>query len=132
MDKLSGLFDIEPVKPEPLPVAKTNGTEKVSSDSEYARSNLKQLIETSRTALEHALNVAVQSDSPRAYEVLANLINTSADLNTKLIDVHQREQRINQNKDDDQKVSHNVTNNVLFTGTTSELNDMIMKRMTQK
>lgn len=132
MDKLSNLFDIEPVKPERLPVPKTNGSEQVTSDSEFARTNLKQLIETSRTALQHALNVAVQSDSPRAYEVLANLINTSADLNTKLIDVHQREQKLSANKEDDQKVTNNVTNNVLFTGTTSELNDMIMKRMTNK
>lgn len=103
--------------------------QRVSSDADYARNNIKDLIDTARTALTHALDVAVQSESPRAYEVLANLINTSADLNTKLVDVHQREQRMSGTTPEAKPVTQNVTNNVVFSGTPAELNEMISKRL---
>lgn len=130
--KISEIFDVshETIPSmrvaEPVKVLNTQ----MHDDADFARANLRDLIQKSRTALENALDVAVQSESPRAYEVLANIINTSADLNTKLIDVHQREHRI-VSAETKQIIQgpQNVTNNVVFSGTTSELNDMITKRM---
>lgn len=128
-DKISKIFDVVPTPYEPLPPIKIVET-KVADDADFARANLRALIETSRIALENALQVAVQSESPRAYEVLATFINASADLNTKLIDVHQREKKITIPGATEEKApgsTTNVTNNVVFTGTTTELNDLIMK-----
>lgn len=105
-----------------------SGNEKVSTDSDLARGNLKQLIETAKTALEHALEVCVESDSPRAYEVLANLINTAADLNTKLIDIHQREQKLNGTPEKPEGTT-TITNNAVFVGTSADLNAAIAKRL---
>lgn len=113
-----------------LPEVPTSTT-KITDDATYARNNLKQLIETSRVALEYALDLARQSDSPRAYEVLATMINTASDLNTKLIDVHQREQKMTVPGSPDAPLptAQNITNNVVFAGTTAELNSLIMKQL---
>lgn len=130
VDKLSQIFDVEPVRLTPV-IPAFSGNEKVSTDSDLARGNLKQLIETAKTALEHALEVCVESDSPRAYEVLANLINTAADLNTKLIDIHQREQKLNGTPEKPEGTT-TITNNAVFVGTSSELNAAIAARMKLK
>lgn len=127
-DKISDVFDVEPLPGTPLPVVQVKPT-KVHDDADFARANLRSLIDTARTALQHALDVAIQSESPRAYEVLATFINASADLNTKLIDVHQREQRMTPEENKPVEVTKNVTNNVVFQGTTAELNELIASRI---
>lgn len=127
VDKLSQIFDVEPVRLTPV-IPAFSGNEKVSTDSDLARGNLKQLIETAKTALEHALEVCVESDSPRAYEVLANLINTAADLNTKLIDIHQREQKLNGTPEKPEGTT-TITNNAVFVGTTDQLSQIVRERM---
>ena len=78
--------------------------------------------------LRRALEVCVESDSPRAYEVLANLINTAADLNTKLIDIHQREQKLNGTPEKPEGTT-TITNNAVFVGTSADLNAAIAKRL---
>jgi hypothetical protein len=127
-DKISDVFEIEHrPSTELAPVVITNT--KVQDDADFARANLRSLIDTASKALQHALDVAVQSESPRAYEVLATFINASADLNTKLIDVHQRESKLSTPESAPAGEVKNVTNNVVFTGTTQELNDLIMQRL---
>lgn len=128
MDKLSDVFDIEPIRMTSMPVLAVV-PEKIGTDADFARANIKRLIKISNRALEHALELSVQSDSPRAYEVLANLINTAGELNTKLIDVHAREQKITGNSAEPVPGTTSITNNVVFTGTTAELNQLIMERL---
>jgi len=129
MDKLSEVFDVTPLPATQLPTAVISDG-KVTSDSDFARENLRQLIATSDMALRNLLDVATQSDNPRVYEVLATLINAASDLNTKLIDIHQKERKMTVKTEE--AVTKNVTNNVVFTGTTQELNQLIMKRMADK
>ena len=131
MDNISEVFDIAPLPRRELEIASPeSGNKRISDDAQEARQNLKTLMKTAQTALEHALDMATQSDSPRAYEVLANLINTTADLNTRLIDVHAREQKIATDPKDKGATPQQVTNNnVVFTGTSAELSELIMERM---
>ena len=135
-DKLSKVFDIDPngIVKETLPTP-FDGDKGVTDDAEYARSNLKQLIATGQSALEDALNVARQSESPRAYEVLSTFLNTVASLNQQLMDIHTAEKKMSierqkmltgNNPDQPKSVTNN---NVIFTGTTADLQDIIMKRI---
>jgi hypothetical protein len=114
----SETFDIMPTPVEKLPVVKEDNT--VEQDSFDARDNLRSLIKTASNALENALSVAIQSESPRAYEVVANLINTAADLNTKLLNTHNIQQKATPHQAVNAQ-QNNTTNNVIFNGTTSEL-----------
>jgi uncharacterized protein with von Willebrand factor type A (vWA) domain len=59
-------------------------------DYELVQSNLKDLIQNGNVALESALKVATESDSPRAFEVVAILLKTMADLNNNVLDVHKK------------------------------------------
>lgn len=114
----SETFDIMPTPVEKLPVVKADNT--IEQDSVDARDNLRSLIKTASDALENALSVAIQSESPRAYEVVANLINTAADLNTKLLNTHSIQQKAAPSQTVNAQ-QNNTTNNVIFNGTTSEL-----------
>lgn len=132
-DPLSDVFGIEPIPPEKLPsiqlpVVFEDGAT-VQQDSASSRANLKQLIDVATQALEGALNVALQSESPRAYEVLATLINASSDLNTKLMNTHEVEAKIVGKKPEVVNNTQNLTQNIVFSGTTDALNDMIAERL---
>lgn len=131
MDKIADSLGVEGIPLDDLPTGGP-GNDNITDDSEFARENLKQLIATSQLALKHALNMAKQSDSPRAYEVLATLLNTTSDLNTKLIDIHSREQKLTTKTPETEQLppTQQITNNsVIFHGTTTELNNLITKRL---
>jgi hypothetical protein len=97
--------------------------EKITSDYDTARDNLRELLVTGQNALYSALEVAKQSEHPRAYEVVGNLMKQLADVNQQLMDIHQQKAKLDGPKENAQK----VTNNAIFVGSTSELNKMIKK-----
>jgi hypothetical protein len=97
--------------------------EKITSDYDTARDNLRELLVTGQNALYSALEVAKQSEHPRAYEVVGNLMKQLADVNQQLMDIHQQKAKLDGPKESAQK----VTNNAIFVGSTSELNKMIKK-----
>ena len=120
-NKISEVFDLEPVKETLPPVVVDDNS--VSEDIEEARANLKQLITTGNKALEYALDVAMQSESPRAFEVLTNMIKTLGDMNAQILDIHEKGNKIT-TKDKPQNINatqNNVTNNVVFKGTPADL-----------
>ena len=101
-------------------------SDKIESDYDSSRNNLKQLLQSGQSALEHALEVAKQSEHPRAFEVVGNLIKQLADVNQQLMDVHQQKRKL----DEPSKMAQNknvTTNNAIFVGSTAELNKMIKK-----
>lgn len=129
-EKLSETFDVEPtpiegeiVKPD-AGILETN--EKVDTDYDVSRENLHTLIENGKQALEHALSIAKQSEHPRAFEVVGNLIKQLADVNQQLMDIHQQKKKL----DEPAKgtASGKVTNNnAIFVGSTAELSKLVDK-----
>jgi hypothetical protein len=79
-------------------------------------------------ALESALKVATESDSPRAFEVVAILLKTMADLNNNVLDVHKKAKDTTNSK-----IEVKQTNNSVFVGSTKDLQNLINKeRSTDK
>jgi hypothetical protein len=74
--------------------------------------------------LSHAIEVAKQSEHPRAFEVVGNLMKQIADINTQLMDLHQQKQKLDAPAKGESKVTNN---NAIFVGSTSELNKLINK-----
>ena len=96
------------------------------SDYNLVRKNLRDIIETGQGAIEGILNVASEGESPRAYEVVSQLINTVASANKDLIDLHKKFKDIR--KDDNKSsssVGGNVTNNAIYVGSTKDLQKLI-------
>jgi len=100
-------------------------SEDKNSDYEYTRETLYDLIEKGREGIEEMIEVARQSEHPRAYEVLATLIKDTANTSEKLMDLHRKIQSIDQMMlPPPEKNNGNTTNN-LFIGSTTELQRML-------
>ena len=97
-------------------------------DYEIVQDNLKKLIGTGDLALESALKVATESDSPRAFEVVAILLKTMSDLNNNVLDVHKKAKDTTSSKTEVKQ-----TNNSVFIGSTKDLQNLLNKeRSTEK
>jgi tetrahydrodipicolinate N-succinyltransferase len=94
----------------------------IKKDYEYTRANLYSLIEKGQEAINGIMELAGESDSPRAYEVAGQLIKSVADTTDKLIDLQKKLKDV---QEDNTKVSNNVTNNAVFVGSTSELSKLL-------
>jgi hypothetical protein len=79
-------------KQETLPavIEQDTGLDDLEIDYKEARTNLKDVIGKGKEALENLLTMAKDLDSPRAYEVVGQLIKTISDVNKDLIDIHKR------------------------------------------
>ena len=98
----------------------------VDDDAEFARQNIRDLIVKGNDAASHIVEIAKQSEHPRAFEVVGNLVKQLADINQQLLDLHQQKSKLDGPKDS----SKSVTNNAIFVGSTAELNKLI-KNMTK-
>jgi len=90
----------------------------VSVDFEYARENMMEVINKGQEALFDLMDVAKQSQHPRAYEVLATMMNTMVAASKDLVDLQAKKKKIME--DDPSASPQQVTNN-LFVGSTAEL-----------
>ena len=95
---------------------------KTDKDFNDVRSNLIDLIDTGKIAVEGILNVAENGDSPRAYEVVSQMLKTVSELNNDLLGIHQKSNDISKSQG---KYTQNTTNNSIFVGSSSELLDML-------
>jgi multidrug efflux pump subunit AcrB len=133
-DKLSKVFDTEPLKGELitaggdviLPETKSSN-EVVDNDFDTARNNLHKLLNQGQDALFHALEIAKQSEHPRAFEVVGNLMKQLADTNEQLLKLSEKKQKLDNPVSAKGQDAKQVTNNAIFVGSTSELSNLINK-----
>ena len=92
--------------------------DQLKQDYEYTRGQLYNLVEKGQEAVNGILDVAQQSDQPRAYEVAGQLIKHVGDVADKLADLHKKANDIENPK---QSRNTEVTNNTMFVGSTAEL-----------
>ena len=121
IDNALGLTPITTYVEEPsanLPAVVDN--EQKDNDLDFARENLYDAVVKSQAAVEDMIQIAQQSQHPKAYEVLNSLIKTFADVSTGIADLQLKKQRL-QGKQEDQK----TVNNNLFVGSTAELQKML-------
>ena len=93
----------------------------IDADYQYARDNLRSMINCAQQSIEDLSSIASTSESPRAYEVLSTLIKTIVDANKDLLELQRKVQLLKQEGD---SKPQNVTN-ALFVGSTSELQKLI-------
>lgn len=101
-----------------------SSSEDIKKDYDYTRGNLYSLIEKGQEAINGILELAQESEMPRAYEVAGQLIKSVADATDKLMDLQKKLKDI---EEDNQKAPTNVTN-ALFVGSTAELAKLLKKQ----
>jgi len=111
------------VEKQPVDIEVVNSNkEDIKKDYEYTRANLYSLIEKGQEAINGIMELAGESDSPRAYEVAGQLIKSVGDVTDKLIDLQKKLKDV---EEDTTKTTSNVTNNALFVGSTAELSKLL-------
>ena len=96
----------------------------VEKDYEYTRGNLYSIIEKGQEAINGILELAQESEMPRAYEVAGQLIKSVSDATDKLMDLQKKLKDVEEEKV--AKGPSNVTN-ALFVGSTADLAKLIKK-----
>ena len=89
-------------------------------DYNYARENYYNLIERNQDAVEEMLEIAKQSEHPRAFEVVGQLIKSGLDANKELMALHKTKKELSIEKGPSQ-----VTNQAVFVGSTAELQKLL-------
>ena len=113
---LSEVLDVEPIgSTEILPATPVT---KVDDDADFARDNIRTLIEKGNLAVDGILHVAKESEHPRAYEVAANLIKNLSDLNKDLMEIQKRKKDL---APQSQRSGDINVDKAVFVGSTTEL-----------
>ena len=93
----------------------------IRNDYEYTRGNLYSIIEKGQEAINGILELAQESEMPRAYEVAGQLVKSVSDATDKLMDLQKKLKEVEEEKE---RTPTNVTN-ALFVGSTNELSKML-------
>ena len=132
-DNLNDAFNVESISPDKIiqspeenKIIKKdildNVEEDIKKDYKYTRGQLYSIIEKGQEAINGILDLAQESEMPRAYEVAGQLIKNVSDATDKLMDLQKKLKDVN--KEDEQKGPSTV-NNALFVGSTSELSKIL-------
>ena len=133
-DKLDETFDVEATE---ITKEKVDGkieqikssTEDIRKDYEYTRGNLYSIIEKGQEAINGILELAQESEMPRAYEVAGQLIKNVSDATDKLMDLQKKLKDVNEEKE---SKGPTTVNNALFVGSTADLQKMLKQAQQDK
>ena len=101
----------------------------IEKDYEYTRGNLYSIIEKGQEAINGILELAQESEMPRAYEVAGQLIKSVADATDKLMDLQKKLKDVNEEQE---TKGPTTVNNALFVGSTAELQKLLKGQNTSK
>ena len=119
--EITSLVPSSEIKPNSTPRVKPKLDGKDDDiDYNYARENYYNLIERNQDAVEEMLEIAKQSEHPRAFEVVGQLIKSGLDANKELMALHKTKKELSIEKGPSQ-----VTNQAVFVGSTAELQKLL-------
>lgn len=117
-EKLSEALEIQPLEIKPSTEI-VEVKDVVEDDAEFARQNIRDLIVKGNDAASHIVEIAKQSEHPRAFEVAAGMLKNLSDMNKDLLEIQKRKQDLQP------KVTNNTQNlnidKAVFVGSTAEL-----------
>ena len=126
---MEGIFNLPETKKEteviiPKKVDTNKEESEADIDYKYARENLYTIIEKGQESLNTLVDVAQQSQHPRAFEVVSQLVKTLSDTNKDLLELQRKIKVINKDIQEGPK----TVNNSLYVGNTADLQKFINKR----
>ena len=92
--------------------------EKVDYDYDYSRATYYELIEKGKESLDLMIEVARESEHPRAFEVLSGMVKNISDVNDRLMDLNKKQKEMTAPTKHEAK---QITNNNVFLGSTTDL-----------
>ena len=112
------------ITPQQKPDRLTKGD--IEKDYEYTRGNLYSIIEKGQEAINGILELAQDSEMPRAYEVAGQLIKSVSDATDKLMDLQKKLKDV---EEETKQKGPTTVNNAMFVGSTAELQKMLKSQL---
>jgi len=129
-DNLSEILNIEPVRKQEVVPVQVESQNDTQTDYDLSRQTIRNLVRKGEEALDELLFVAKQSESPRAYEVVAGMIKNISEVTKELIDLQKKMKELNE---DTPKSSSGVNvQNAVFVGSTAELQKLLRQNKEQQ
>jgi len=100
--------------------------EKVEYDYDYSRATYYELIEKGKESLDLMIEVARESEHPRAFEVLSGMVKNISDVNDRLMDLNKKQKEMTAPTKHEAK---QITNNNVFLGSTTDLQRLLKNEM---
>jgi hypothetical protein len=127
-ENLAELFNVDPIPASTKPLAiipeeiPDSNISVIEEDTEYARTNIRKLINDGIQAAEQLLLISTQSEQPRAFEVFTGLLKTLSELNHDLLLVHKtKNSLIVPTNNNPNTTDVNINNAIVFQGSTNQL-----------
>ena len=126
------IFDVAPVENNPKPLVTIEKKESTVGDLdlkqdlvdsyEQTKSNLQDLIDNGKDAMEELRQIASAGQHPRAFEVYATLLKNMVDANKELLNVQKQMRDMDGKKNEG---GTKIDKAAIFVGSTAELNKML-------
>lgn len=98
----------------------------LKDDYDFSREKYRGLLDKGEEALLSMLQLAQESEHPRAYEVLSGMMKNMADITDKLMDLQKKKKELT--KEEKKEQVQALTQNNVFVGSTTDLQRMLMKQ----
>lgn len=108
------------------------GQDDVKDDYEFSRETYRNLVSKSNEAIEQMLNLAMQSEHPRAFEVLSNMLKNTSDMTDKLMALQKAKKEIQKKEETAAESKPALTQNNLFLGSTTDLQKHLIEQLKEK
>jgi len=105
-----------------------DSSDNVKTDYEYSRETYYDLISKGKESLDLMIEVARESEHPRAFEVLATMIKNISDVNDRLMDLNKKNKEINAKGKSEETISQaqiGHQQNNIFLGSTADLQKIL-------
>ena len=103
----------------------------IQDDYDYARSRYYNLAEKGDQAIDLMLDLARESEHPRAFEVLSNMLKQNAEIADRLMELQKKRKEVRL-ADQKQLPNGGMTQNNVYVGSTTDLQRMLHDRIDEK
>jgi hypothetical protein len=104
-------------------------SEQIDADTQFVKDTLKSLLGTGKDALESLVEIAKDEERASHFEAIAGMINQLSGVAMGILDAESKRQKLKTGLGEVPQtvnnIQNNTTNQVVFTGTTAELQAML-------
>jgi hypothetical protein len=114
-----------------LPEHNKEESQDIKDDYEFARTKYYELVQKGDEAIELMLDLARESEHPRAFEVLSTMIKQNAEIADRLMDLQKKKKEVKKVEASGVPglVPHQLTQNNVYVGSTTDLQRMLAAKM---
>jgi hypothetical protein len=118
-----------PTEKTETPVVVPEQNKDIIDDYDYSRGKYKGILDKGEEALEGMMQLAAESEHPRAYEVLSGMLKNMADVTDKLMDLQKKKKDLSGESKKEQP--QGLTQNNVFVGSTTDLQRMLIDKKSE-